>query len=171
MISPRYIEVPAADLRGCLRDIGQKVEAKGGAWRFGTQGREVVFSMDVPQHPTQVRVYTSLAQGDDAVRGCGKDAVRVCVGCITTDGRFKPLRPSRKVLRTAPKGEPEARVQAFLDRLTQVLRDAYAQALSIPVCPKCASPMAERQSKNGPFWGCLGYPETCHATLPMKEAS
>lgn len=27
-----------------------------------------------------------------------------------------------------------------------------------PNCPECQGPMKRRNGRNGPFWGCLGYP-------------
>lgn len=170
MARTRYIEVPAKALRATLREIGRKVEDKGGAYRFGTQGDEVIFTLDIPQHVTQVKVYTSLGQGDAAVRGCGDDAIRVCVGAVDREGRFRPLRKSRKVLRTAPKGTDAERLAAFLDRLTSILRDAYVEARSVPRCPDCTGPMSERDGRRGPFWGCLEYP-ACRGTREMRGAA
>lgn len=35
--------------------------------------------------------------------------------------------------------------------------------LEIPACPDCGSPMAQRNGRNGPFWGCTTYPN-CRGT-------
>lgn len=35
-------------------------------------------------------------------------------------------------------------------------------------CEKCGKPMYQRKGKNGPFWGCSGYP-ACNHTLPDEK--
>jgi hypothetical protein len=165
----KYIEVPAAALLGVLEAICTKVTAVGGACSKGQAGREVTFDITPPNTPVFLRVYTSLGAGDYSVRGCGEDAVRLVVGF--QDGeRFRPLAKSRRIYRTAPKGEHEVRVKAFLDRLTQALRDGYKQAATHPVCKVCEHPFQVRENKqNGSkFWGCTGYPE-CRRTFPYEE--
>jgi len=36
-----------------------------------------------------------------------------------------------------------------------------------PTCPGCGDRMTARDSKRGPFWGCVSYPK-CHAKLGMR---
>lgn len=160
----RYVEVPGGALRAELREIGEAIAAKGGAWRAGHQRDEVVYTYDLPASPVQIKVYTSLALGDASARACGEDAVRLVLGCVLPGGAFRPLAKSRKLLRTAPQGEPEARVASFLARLREALRELYVQGKAIPACPRCSGPMAERTSARGAFYGCLGYPE-CRGTV------
>ena len=35
-------------------------------------------------------------------------------------------------------------------------------------CSQCQSPMRRRQGRNGPFWGCSGYP-ACKHTQPVRN--
>lgn len=164
----RYIEVPADDLLGMLRDVGTKVRGAGGNCVEGVQGREVVFDIVPPEREAFLRVFTTLTRGADTVRDCGADAIRLVVGhrWAGDDGkiRFGPLARSRKLLRTAPKGTEEERITAFLERLKGALRDGYREALSHPTCPKCGNVMRLREPREGgkqfkPFWGCVGYPK------------
>ena len=105
---------------------------------------------------------------------CGEDAIRIVLGVVLKGDRFKPLAKSRKVLRTAPQGAPADRLEAFLGRLRQILRETYAAGRKVPTCPDCAGPMVERSGRNGTFYGCLGYPE-CRGTrqvlAPVRAAS
>ena len=39
---------------------------------------------------------------------------------------------------------------------------AGATAVAEKLCPKCESPMVERKSKYGPFFGCSSYPKCTH---------
>ena len=51
-------------------------------------------------------------------------------------------------------------------------RNAPAAAASAapgnPTCPKCESPMVQRNGKYGAFWGCTRYPE-CRGTRRTGE--
>lgn len=165
----KYIDVPAAALLATLTAICEKVSAVGGKCSKGQSGREVTFDIAPPKTPVFLRVYTSLGAGDDAVRGCGEDAVRLVVGA-EIDGRYRPLGKSRRIYRTAPKGKHEERVKAFLDRLTQALREGYAQAKDHPVCFECGKPFQLRENKStkNKFWGCTGYP-SCKRTFNYVE--
>jgi hypothetical protein len=153
-----------------LADICVKVEGSGGSAKRWTQGNEVVYDLQPKNRQTLVRVYTSLAEGDNAVRGCGEDAVRLVVG-TEFGGKFRPLSKSRRIYRTAPQGPEPKRVEAFLDRLTEALRDAYKQAVrDFPTCPRCGSPMARRKAgKTGSeFFGCLRFPD-CRGTREVTD--
>ena len=164
-MSSRYVEIPADTLLKHLRVIGGKVEQSGGQLHETVQGKEIVFELTPVNRETFVRVYTSLARGEDSVRGCGEDAVRLVVG-TEFGGKFRPLSKSRRIYRTAPQGPEEERVAAFLERLTERLREAFGQAVrEHPSCPKCGSPMARRTAKatGNEFFGCLAFPE-CRGT-------
>lgn len=169
MAGSRYVNVPAAALLATLRAIVSKIKGAGGTADESTQGREIVFELLPPERETFVRVYTSLAVGDNSVRGCGEDAVRIVIG-TEFGGKFRPLSKSRRIYRTAPQGPEEQRVQAFLGRLTQALRESYGKALrDFPLCPQCGAPMARRKAKaGGEFFGCLRWPE-CRATKNIQS--
>jgi len=161
----KYIEIPAAALLSTLTTICEKVSKAGGQCSKGKSGREVTFDITPPNTPVFLRVFTSLGAGDSSVRGCGEDAVRLVIG-FNGDKKFRPLAKSRRIYRTAPKGSHEERVQAFLDRLTQALREGYKSAATHQKCFKCGKPMQLRtnKKKGNQFWGCIGYPE-CRSTL------
>lgn len=173
---PRFVEIPAEALLTELRSIAAAIKAKGGHAEQGQHGREIVFNFVPPpqsnfvppQNRATVRVYTTLAAGADVARDCGEDAVRLLVG-VQQGQRFKSIDKPRKMLRTAPQGgmEQHERVRAFLDRLTEALRQAYATAAKVPLCPHCNSVMAVRKAKrdNREFYGCLNFPE-CRGTRP-----
>lgn len=172
MAGSRYVEVPADILLRHLRIIGGKVEKSGGQLYETTQGKEIVFELTPRNRKTFVRVYTSLARGDGAVRGCGEDAVRLVVG-TEFGGKFRPLSKSRRIYRTAPQGPEEERVAAFLERLTERLREAYGQAVrEHPSCPKCGSLMARRTAKatGNEFFGCLAFP-SCRGSLNIESST
>lgn len=159
-----YIEIPASDLLGELRTISEAIKKKGGEAVESRSGKEIIFDFTPPDAAARVRVYTTLAVGQDFVRECGKDAVRLTVGTTLT-GKFRSVTKPKKILRTAPKGTNKARIRAFLDRLTKHLRVAYKIAAVAPKCPKCNMLMAERKATatGREFYGCLNFPE-CRGT-------
>jgi len=166
----KYVEVSAESLLATLTQICEKVTNAGGTCNQGQSGREITFDIAPPDTTVFLRVFTSLGAGDQSVRGCGKDAVRLVVGANVGD-KYKPLAPSRRIYRTAPQGDHEGRVQAFLDRLTQALREGYKQAATHPICRVCENPFSLRENtKNkSKFWGCTGYPE-CKRTFNYVES-
>ena len=172
MTGSKYIEVPAEAMLGELRGVSEAVRGRGGKAVERTHKRELVFEITPPKRLAFVRVYTSLAVGEDAVRGCGEDAVRLVIACEVPIGglpKFKPLDKSQRIYRTAPRGEPEWRVQQFLGRLKVALREKYQACLDAPTCPTCGlAPMAVRSTRDGSrqFLGCVRYPE-CNATRPL----
>lgn len=171
-MAARFVEVPADALMRDLRAIGDAVRAKGGGFVEGVQGREIIVDISPPGGRCMVRVYTSLARGADAARGCGEDAVRIVV-CTTSATGTHVLEPSQKILRTAPAKMPEhERVVTFLARLRDRVRDAYRHAAKRPSCPSCGRAMARRltRDKSREFFGCIGYP-TCKGTLPATEGA
>jgi len=164
----RYIDVPATDLLTELRSIGKAIAVKGGKYAEDTSGAEVFFDFEPPNRPGRIRVYTSLGTGRITVRDCGQDAVRLVLGTIF-QGRFRPLAQSRRIYRTAPKGDRNARIAAFLERLKVAIRDTYRDALKVPVCPVCNCAMRLRENKKTghKFYGCLQYPN-CRGTRPTN---
>jgi restriction system protein len=46
---------------------------------------------------------------------------------------------------------------------------AFAGDYRTPSCPSCGISMTQRDSKRGPFWGCLNYPR-CRSTFAIKAA-
>jgi hypothetical protein len=179
-MAKRFIEVPAADLLTELRLISEAVRAKGGKVRENVHGKEIVFDITPPDCLALVRVYTSLASGQDSVRDCGEDAVRLIIGAIPVEletrarafgdepPRFKPLGKSTRIYRTAPQGPTPERVAIFLGRLRDAIRENYRIALHTPTCPTCkAAPMAMREGPRGPFYGCTRFPN-CRGTRPSN---
>lgn len=163
-----FVEVSSDRLLTTLREIGGKVSAKGGRYEEKTQGKEIVAEIALPPSPQRsefilLKVYTSIAKGEESARGCGEDAIRIAVGSIS-GGEFKPVRDSILVKRTAS-NSVEDREGAFLARLTALLREAYAFGLGVPVCDQCGHHMAQRTNtaKGTKFWGCTSYP-TCRGT-------
>jgi hypothetical protein len=155
-----YVEIPADRLFAHLEGIGEKIKAKGGCWERDVSGAEIVYQICLPPSASRselivLKVYTSIAKGADSARGCGEDAIRVVVGSISL-GEFKPVGWQQTVKRTAPNGAGD-RVGAFLERLTEVLRHAYAAGIGVPLCT-CGCHMARRESKTGKFWGCTAFP-------------
>ena len=63
----------------------------------------------------------------------------------------------------------------FLAMLQRLPEDASKRLLEFategdwttPTCPSCGGRMTARDSKRGPFWGCVSYPK-CHAKLGMR---
>ena len=170
MAGERFVEVPAEALLTKLRELGAKVQEKRGTFRETTQGREIVAEFIPPGGRTMARCYTSLARGQEVLRDCGEDAVRVVVYAVLPNGP-KPLDEGQKMLRTAPRRlSQDMRVEAFLGRLKDALGLAYRKALFAPVCPKCGAVMAWRETKAKPtrtFHGCIRYPE-CDGSLPLQ---
>jgi hypothetical protein len=165
----RFVDVPADAILGELRAIASAVQGKRGYSSEGVAGREIVFDIGPPGGVAVVRVYTSLALGEDAVRDCGEDAVRLVLGAVMpsdTGLRFKPLGESRRIYRTAPKGTADERVAVFMKRLRDAIREFYAMALRVPSCPSCGGPLVRRESRDGrAFLGCARYP-VCRGTRP-----
>lgn len=173
----RFVSVPSDQFMEMLRDIGGKVRDKGGSMTEGVQGHETVVNILPPRKKTIVRVYTSIAHGREAVRGCGDDAVRVVVGYMVESKKteklfiFKPITKGRSIYRTAPTKLPEEeRVATFLNRLRDAIRESYAEASKWTSCQHCNSPMTLRANKNtgNSFYGCTGYP-VCLGTKPYVE--
>ncbi len=176
MEGTRYIEVPADKLLGLFGEIGGKVTDAGGQLHEGVEGREVVIDLYPAGSRAAVRVYTSLARGAGAVRGCGEDAVRLVVGYQGKDKsgkpRFWPLQKGPRIYRTAPTKLPEdERVALFLERLKGAVRKSYGMARDWRRCQACGAPMSTRENRQtkSKFWGCTAYPD-CRATAPWTPS-
>lgn len=163
----RFVDVPSAVLLEKLNEVGDLIKGRDGSYAEGVQGREVYYDF-FPHNPrvagVHIRVYTTVTRGAGSVRDCGEDAIRVVVGAMA-GGKFRSLVKPRKVLRTAPARETEEeRVQIFLDRLVEIIREAYREARNVPECAQCGLPMAVRERKTGgEFYGCVGFPN-CRGT-------
>jgi restriction system protein len=64
---------------------------------------------------------------------------------------------------------------AMLQRLPEdaskrLLDFATAGDWTTPTCPNCGNRMTSRNSKRGPFWGCVTYPK-CRGMLQMRTAA
>jgi len=173
----RYVEIPAERLVSELEGIGLKVRERGGDFAWRVQGREQVFDLTVPGAAAQVRIFTTL-DGAATARGCGEDAIRVCVGGLEKERddfgetgklRFRPTEKGIKILRTAPHGVAD-RVATFLERLRGAVREAYVRAREVRPCPDCGRAMARREGKFGPFLGCTSYPE-CKKIVNLPRAA
>ena len=177
----RFVEVPTQRLEELLEDVGARVAARGGSFRWTVSGRERVFELTphASKVPTMIRIFTSVSVGLTSVRGCGKDAVRIVVG-TTGEGvegkRFYPLEKGTKLLRTAPRHLPTAhRIEAFITRLKAAIRNAYRRARLVQSCHLCGSPMAvrkgPRKGKGGwEFLGCITYPR-CKGTRNVSPGN
>ena len=160
----RFVAITSEARFGCLDSIGEKITKAGGHFEVTTHGKEVVYEFyHHGGHEALIRVYTSIAKGASVVRDCDSDAVRLVIGSYHAGGPFKPLGRSRKILRTAPNGlSDEERQNAFLERLTEAVREGYGLIREVPICD-CGAPMALRRPKKGqtfrPFFGCISFPD------------
>ncbi len=113
MSKPRYVEVPAAELRGKLDAMGFKPAE--------TDFAEEVWDIYHTKDPNyKVRVFTSIAKGDASARGCGADAIRVVALRRTVASPFAVcISKQPRVYRTGS-------VEKVLERMHQRCRDAYA---------------------------------------------
>lgn len=156
----RFVDVPPFRIVETLEAIGFAVANRGGSAGWLRKGGERVFRIDLRRDfPTpSIFIYTTIPVDGSKIRACGDDAVRVVVGVRESADVFTPTRRSTKVLRTAPKAGD--RLKAFLDRMTDAVREAYRAAKVSRPCPECGRPLVERRSIIGLFVGCSGFP-TC----------
>lgn len=166
----KYVKVSATRLTSLYRVIKEGVTRQGGVVDTRTAGKEIVWDIRPPNRQALVRVFTSLGIGGTAARPVGKDTIRIVVGALLPDGKFRPVTGAKRVFRTAPEKptEPE-RVEYFMERFKGEIRNAYAEAKEIVACPKCSYPMTKRKTKadGREFLGCLRYPE-CKGTRNLK---
>ena len=50
----------------------------------------------------------------------------------------------------------------------ELLKFAFEGDYSTPTCASCGVKMVKRESKRGPFWGCLNYPR-CKCNLQVRR--
>lgn len=73
-----------------------------------------------------------------SVRGCGKDAIRVCAVYLGQD-KSRGLTKHRRVNRTG-------QLQAIVDRMMERARDAWRDVVHRPRCRRCAAPTFQAKS-------------------------
>jgi hypothetical protein len=122
-----YVEVSAKALEDFLASKG---------FTRGVQRSEVVYDRVHHRCPhVTVRVYTSLRDGAERARACGKDAIRVVAFRRTTDGRGdRGVAKATRVFRTGT-------VDGVLARLYERMRSTYGQATLVVErypCPACS---------------------------------
>lgn len=144
----RFVSVPAHALRSRL--IAAGFELLPGA------GEEVYERRHARHRDFAVKVYTSIARGKSEARGCGEDAIRVCVvryfawhGGMAREQSERDARGLQSEARVYRTGT----VEGVLDRMIERARDAYGfinetlkkqreevtmTAPAKPVCPACA---------------------------------
>lgn len=106
----RFVSVPSEKLESFLKDKGFK--------RTETRTEVVyVFNHKVNKN-IQIKVYTSIKIGNQAARGCGKDAIRVCA--VFNNGKKSfGIAKLPRVYRTGS-------VDKVLDRMLERMREAYS---------------------------------------------
>jgi hypothetical protein len=166
----KYVAIPSNKMTELFESIRSGIVSRGGRVEARVAGKEVVWDIQPPQRQALVRIYTSLGVGSSTARAVGKDAIRIAVGALLSEGRFKPVQKAKRVFRTAPeKATEEERVAFFMDRFRAEIRSAYASAKEIVACPKCAAPMLRRTAKKDghEFLGCSKFPE-CSGTRAIR---
>ena len=133
------------NLSGCVEFVWQRtVETKGGK-----------------KFPYAVRVYSSVDKRTGMTRDCGADAIRVVLMDLET-GRALKLRSGK-----GKAGQRIYRTKNALPTLTERCREYFTKVIK-DGCPKCGAVMAEREGKNGKFYGCTKYP-ACNGTKPVES--
>lgn len=165
----RFVEIPRARLEAECQEIADLVIAAGGSATWTLVGNERVLEIEPPRTVPRARVrfFTSFSRHGDTARECGADAARVVVTAYTYDARneWRPIEKPTRILRTAPRDMTEReRVDAWLARVREALRDGYRRALAVKACPKCNRALAlrPRKDKTGHFLGCIGFPSCRH---------
>jgi len=167
----KYVTIPSSRMTELFESIRSGVTSRGGSVESKVAGKEVVWDIRPPQRQALVRIYTSLGVGNATARAVGKDAIRIVVGALLSEGRFRPVQKAKRVFRTAPeKDTEEERVAFFMDRFRTEIRNAYASAKEVVACPKCAAPMLRRTAKKDEheFLGCSQFPK-CGGTRKLLQ--
>ncbi len=94
---------------------------------------EVTYTRAGPRDRTVLKVYTTIPKDGKAVRGNGKDAIRVC-GVYQGDERSRGLAKERRVHRTGM-------VEAIVERTLERARDAWRAVKHRPRCVECGTIM------------------------------
>jgi len=151
-----FVEIPSDRMMQAIISLGYHATKE-------VVGREVVVDIHIPDCLNVVRVFTSIADGQDNVRKSGVDAIRVLVGVQSPyTHRFFPVRGSVTLKRTAPLNPKDGdRVGAFLTRFLGVVRSSLELAKAKPatLCPRCFNPLCLRTRKydGKPFLGCCAF--------------
>lgn len=95
-----------------------------------------------------------------------------CPECGATRQRFQARSKKFYWRCTRPASDEKPECPLRMDN-DGALGDAIGQGPKVKPderykCPECAKPMARREGRKGPFWGCSGYPN-CTATCPDKD--
>lgn len=134
----------------------------------GSITMEIVYERKLQGKLLSIRVFSTIIP-DKGGRACGRDAIRVCVWHIEAN---KPIKTMTRVHRS---GDPAKKALARM-------REAWVFAAATPLCPRCESPMVERQPKyklkveedlsklstDFTFWGCVKFP-FCRGTREKKN--
>jgi len=92
-MAKRYIQIN-------LNEFETLLKAKKG-WQRNVSGKEYVFDYKLPDKPVIIKVLSSIKEGDNISRSCGKDAIRVFAVVVDKDGKVtRGLTKSRRVYRT-----------------------------------------------------------------------
>lgn len=140
-----YTPISQADVEDFLTPQGFRQIALPGT-------RELVYAArrDRDDLDLLLVVYTGI-EPNGASRDVGEDAIRCLLYQRRDPQTVKKIASSKRVHRV--KGW-RVNLQERLDSLEPG-----------PACPDCGSPMVERKSKRGPFYGCSDFP-TCRGTRP-----
>ena len=79
-----------------------------------------------------IKVYTTIPSDGRAVRGNGRDAIRVVGLYFAADGKARPLSREKRVFRV---GE----IDAIVDRTIDRARECYRHVKQKPRCSKCGA--------------------------------
>ena len=132
----------------------EKVLLKRGFSRVSLPGvGEIVYGkrVDKDDVPLTIRVYSSIEAGDGVSRGCGFDAMRVCIMW-----KHKPHCHVEAVVTGVGSSKRINRVPGWDFRLVSGIQD-WEKMLG-PMCYRCNAPMTTRTWGRNKFWGCARYP-------------
>lgn len=112
----RFVQVPAAAIR-------ERLTAAGFTLITARSGEEIYVRAHDRDPQYTIKVYSSIQRGDEGVRECGEDAIRVVA--LHVDSKFswppreRPIFKSSRVYRAGT-------VEGVLDRMIERAREAYA---------------------------------------------
>jgi hypothetical protein len=108
----RYIQIK-------LNEFDELLKTENG-WERNIAGKEYVYDYNPPLYPKVIiKVLSSITEGDNVTRSCGKDAIRVFAVVINEAGSvLRGLTKSRRVYRT--KNWRDNVKQAYIETLELV---------------------------------------------------
>ena len=113
-MTTRFVEVPASAIRERLAGAGFRLLP-------AARGEEVYERAHDKDSRYSIKVYSSVQRGEEEVRGCGADAIRVvAILTIPWNEKTYPIFKSARVYRTGS-------VEKVLDRMMERAREAYAR--------------------------------------------